>query len=603
MAEAPARFGPSPVPGGVRFSVWAPGARTLELILSPGPGERRLAMVAGEQGYFELVVPGAGAGLRYLLSRDGGPPVPDPASRFQPDGVFGPSEVIGLGAHLRGAVDWAGLRPDELVIYELHVGTFGPEGTYRGVQDRLDHLAGLGITALELMPLAAFPGRHNWGYDGVFHFAPFAGYGRPEELTALVEACHQRGMAVILDLVTNHFGPEGNAMWSVAPAFFRPDRPTPWSAGHAWELDPVLRYFDEVALAWTRDYRMDGLRLDAFHAVPGAARATHLGRMVRALDDHLARHEPDRRLFVLLESVDNEVSLLRQSTPRVTVAQLCFDLQRAAHALLTGERHGEFVDFGRPDEELGRCVADGFAFRGRYSRHHGRVLGEAEPLPGWDHVVGFLQNHDSCGNRYLGQRLDSLVRGGERGRDLLDAATALLLLHPAIPFLFMGQEWGCEQPFHFFTDFPEELGQSTQRGRERGFREMGPAPWPESAPGCQDPEALARSRLRWDTLEDPPHRRRLQLVRRALAARRDLVAATSRRVTDASVMRDGARYVIKIAGHGGGSGFVLCADLETTGTSPPPADAELLFTTRGPGDDPLAAPSTSLWRHTGSKPR
>jgi len=603
MVETPARFGASPVPGGVRFSVWAPGAHTLDLVLAPGPGERRLPMIAGDQGYFELVVSGVGAGLRYLLSRDGGPPVPDPASRFQPDGVFGPSEVIDPGALLRGDAGWPGLRPDELVFYELHVGTFSPEGSYRGVVDRLDHLVELGVTALELMPLAAFPGRHNWGYDGVFHFAPFAGYGRPEELAALVEACHQRGVAVILDLVTNHFGPEGNAMWTVAPAFFRPDRPTPWSAGHAWELDPVQRYFDEVALAWIRDYHMDGLRLDAFHAVPRSARATHLGRMVHAIDDDLAQHGPDRRVFVLLESVDNEVSLLRQSTPRVTVAQLCFDLQRAAHALLTGERHGEYVDFGRPDEELGRCVADGFAFRGRYSRHHGRVLGEAEPLPGWDHVVGFLQNHDTCGNRYLGQRLDSLVSDRERGRELVDAATALLLLHPAIPFLFMGQEWGSEQPFYFFTDLPEELGRATQRGRERGFREMGPPPWPASAPGCQDPEALGRSRLRWDALDDPPRRRRLRLVRRALAARRDLLAATSRRVADTAVRRDGARYAIEIAGRAGGPGFVLRVDLETTGTSSPPAHAELVFTTREPGDDPLAAPSTSLWRQTGSNRR
>jgi len=569
------RFGPTLLPDGVHFSVWAPGAARVELVLHASDETRHL-MTPEVGGFFALTVPGVGPGARYRLSRDGGPALPDPASHFQPEGVHGPSEVVDL-ALPSTTPGWRGLPPRELVIYELHVGTFSPEGTYAGVQARLPHLQRLGVTAIELMPLAAFPGRHNWGYDGVFHFAPFAGYGTPAQLTALVQACHRAGIAVILDLVTNHFGPQGNAMWSLAPAFFRPDRPSAWSAGHDWAAEPVLRYFDEVARFWIHAYQLDGLRLDAFHAVPGAARGTHLSRMVRAIDHGL---EPGRQVLVLLESVDNQVSLMDCATPRVSVAQLNFDVQRAGHALLTGERHAEYADFAHPEQELGLCLERGFAFAGRHSQHHRRVRGEARGLTSWDQVVGFLQNHDTCGNRHLGQRLDTLLDdalGGHR----LRAATALLLLHPHIPFLFMGQEWGSRGPFHFFTDFPEALGQATQRGRMALFHE--PRAPDADAPGCQDPEAFLRSHLPWDELSNPEAQAHLELVRQLLALRRRLLPHISRRADDVRLRRDGQQFTLELLDETRATAALLLCNLDPARPMPLPDEAagmELLLGTR-----------------------
>jgi maltooligosyltrehalose trehalohydrolase len=475
------------------------------------------------------------------------------------------------------------------VIYELHVGTFTDEGGYRGVADRLDHLAGLGVTAVELMPLAAFPGGRGWGYDGVFHFAPFPGYGRPRELLALVDACHERGIAVILDLVTNHFGPEGNSMWSLAPGFFRPDRPTSWSAGHAWHLDPVMRYFDEAALHWIRAYGMDGLRLDAFHAVPAEVRGEHLGRMVRIVDEHLSAEEPGREVLVLLESIDNQATLLCAGTTRVNVAQLNFDFQRSAHALLTGERHGEYRDFGEPERELGRCLEEGFAFRGRWNSHSGRVIGDGGKPVRWGQLVNYLQNHDTCGNRHLGQRLDVLSAGG------LEAATALLLLHPAIPFLFMGQEWGAKTPFHFFTDFPDALGEATQSGRLRLFRELGPGPWEVQAPGCQEPDAFARSVLRWEELDRPDHRKVLDRVREALAVRRQVIGQMGLDVSGVELRRIGACFLLRIpAREPDAPPFLLCANLGDAPVDRPPG--ELLFAPRQCDDKVIPAATTCLLR-------
>jgi malto-oligosyltrehalose trehalohydrolase len=578
------RFGPLITDEGVRFRLWAPGATEVRLLIEDTAHQLH---PVGE-GFFEVTVRDAGPGTRYRFRRDDGPDLPDPASRWQPEGVHGPSEVLEIPPPRD--TNWLGRPPEELVIYELHVGTFTCQGGYRGVLDRLDHLADLGVTAVELMPLAAFPGSRGWGYDGVFHFAPFRGYGHPRELPGLVDACHQRGIAVILDLVTNHFGPEGNSMWSLAPDFFRPDRPTSWSAGHAWRLDQVKRYFDEAALHWIRTYGMDGLRLDAFHAVPPEVRGEHLSRMVRIIDEHLCSNEPEREVLVLLESIDNQASLLRTGTPKVRVTQLNFDFQRAGHALLTGERHGEYRDFGDAERELGRCLEDGFAFRGRWNSHCGRVIGDGGKPASWGELVNYLQNHDTCGNRHLGQRLDALVDEPRR----LEAATALLLLHPAIPFLFMGQEWGARTPFHFFTDFPDALGEATQSGRLRLFREMGPGPWEVQAPGCQEPAAFARSVLCWDELDRPAHRKILDRVREALAARRQIVGQMSRDVSEVELQEASGLFVLRIpAREPERPAFLLCANL---GDEPADRPAgELLFATRG-CEDTIPPATTCLLR-------
>jgi maltooligosyltrehalose trehalohydrolase len=590
MAQDETRFGAQLTGRGAHFRVWAPGARQVELCLDRGT----LSMTGSGDGFFELAVVDVAAGARYRYSRDGGDPLPDPASRSQPDGVHGASQLVDLDFPWTDDA-WRGRLPEELAIYELHVGTFTDDGTYRGALQRLDHLAALGVTALEIMPLAAFPGARGWGYDGVFHFAPFAGYGRPADLQALVDGCHARGLAVILDVVTNHIGPEGNAMWTLAPDFFRPDRPTAWAAGHNWDADPVLRYFDEMAVFWATAYHVDGLRLDAFHAVPERVRHLHLRRMLDALDRAL----PQRRRFtVLLESVDNDASLLEHPSPRLHLCQLNFDFQRATHALLTGERHGEYSDFDHPEQELARCLRSGFTFLQRYSTYHRRVRGESTGPTSWDQVVSFLQNHDSIGNRYLGQRLDRLV-----DEDRLRAVTALLLLHPAIPFLFMGQEWGATTPYHFFVDLPPELAASVSAGRRRGFRELGAegeaalADDVERPPDCIEEESFRRVRLCWGELEEPAHQARLELVRQLLALRRELLPQIDRRVEAISVAQVDAVLAVRIGARAGGAPHLLLTNLGGSSIEDaallPPTDATLIFST---SPDPRSPRSTQLYR-------
>jgi maltooligosyltrehalose trehalohydrolase len=585
------RFGPSLREGGdgATFRLFAPGAGRCELLLEAGCSRApcRVELSPAEGGFFEADVDGVGPGARYRFSRDGGTPLPDPASRFQPDGPFGASELVELERRWRDA-GWGGPCAAEMVVYELHLGAFTEEGTWAAAAGRLDHLAGLGVTALEVMPVAAFPGRRNWGYDGTFHFAPFAGYGRPEELAAFVEACHDRGLSVILDLVTNHFGPEGNAMWGLAPAFFRPDRPTAWSAGLDWERRAVLDYFDEAAVLWIRDHHMDGLRLDAFHAVPAEHRAVHLASLVGAIDRALPR---GRRAHVLLESRDNQTSLLELATERVEVTQLNFDHQRAAHVLLTGERHGEYSDFAEPEVELGRCLGEGFAFRSRYSRYNRRVLGEARGPARWDQVVSYLQNHDTSGNRCLGERLDHLVDD-----DRLRAATALLLLHPAIPFLFMGQEWSARTPFHFFTDLNPALGRAVDEGRRRLFREIDGAEELAAAPPCQDPAALSRSRLRWDEAAEPARAAHLELVRTLLGLRRELRPRMSPRIEETAVERRGRALLVTIGpAERDGAAHLLVANLEERPLELA-APGELLFGTRPPRPGLVPPLCTQLYR-------
>lgn len=533
------QFGAHLTTDGARFSVWAPNANGVVLLLNPqSPKECLISLPPIGNGFFEQQVSDVSPGTRYFFSADGAPAIPDPASRFQPDGVFGASELIDLTFAWNDS-HWWGLNPQELLIYELHVGTFSPEGTYAGIMQRLDHFLSLGVTALELMPLAAFPGRWNWGYDGVFHFAPFSGYGRPADLQALIDACHSRGIAVILDIVTNHFGPEGNAMWSLAPTFFRPHCPTAWSSGINWEAEPVLQYFDEIALFWAREYHLDGLRFDAFHAIPEPARRIHLNRMVAALDKELPAQ---RHFLVLLESVDNQVSLLNMSTSHIHVTQLNFDYQRATHALVTREAHGEYQDFAhRPEEELAQCLATGFAFKNRYSEYHRRIRGESARPSSWDSVVNFTQNHDTIGNRYRGQRLNRLT-DSER----LQVTTALLLLHPGIPFMFMGQEWNASTPFYFFVDFPDHLVSSIVAGRKRGFREVNWATCTDRSPSCEEEAAYIQSVLNWVEVEHHPHVDILKQVKGLVGLRKQVLPLMSRATNEVYLKREGAVYYLQI---------------------------------------------------------
>ena len=509
----PNRFGPVIEACGVSFRLWAPGAHSVALV----QGGARAAMQRSDDGWFTLTVPDARPGTRYAFRIDDDIDVPDPASRFQPDDVHGPSEVIDPKFAWR-ATDWKGRPWHECIFLELHVGTFTPQGTFRGVIDKLDHIAAVGFTAIELMPVADFFGRWNWGYDGVLLFAPDAAYGRPEDLKGLIDAAHQRGLMVFLDVVYNHFGPEGNYLGRYAPQFFS-KADTPWGIAIDYEQPEVRRFAIENALAWLGDYRFDGLRLDAVHAIAPPGRTlllTELSQAVGALAGATGRH-----IHLVLENDNNEARLLDPTTdpPRGQYrAQWNDDYHHAFHVLLTGEAEGYYGDYGKPEPHLRRTIAEGFAYQGEPSPHRqGCARGETTARLPPTAFVNFLQNHDQIGNRALGERLTQLAQP-----HALEAALTILLLAPAPPLLFMGDEWGAREPFPFFCDFKGALAESVRRGRRREFAAA------YARHGCDVPDPLAEQTMRlaaldWAKAEASAQRARLDLVRRLLAARKALV--------------------------------------------------------------------------------
>jgi maltooligosyltrehalose trehalohydrolase len=509
--NAPPRFGPRLDSDGVTFRLWAPGARQVELCL-----DRRHAMPQQSDGWCELTVPRAKAGTRYRFRIDDELDVPDPASAFQPDDVHGPSEIIDHAAFAWQSKDWRGRPWHEAVFLELHVGTFTPAGTFRAAIEKLDHLVDCGITAIELMPLADFFGSRNWGYDGVLLYAPDSAYGRPDDLKALVDAAHARGLMVFLDVVYNHFGPEGNYLGRYAPAFFT-EAHTPWGNAIDYRVPEVRAFAVENAVHWLRHYRFDGLRLDAVHAIvaPGEPAVLHdLSRAVGAL-----ARETGRLIHLVLENDDNAAQLLdpAQDPPGGRYrAQWNDDYHHACHVVLTGERTGYYADYADdPHADLARCLAAGFAYQGEPSRHRkGQCRGAASAHLPPAAFVNFLQNHDQIGNRPLGDRLTALAPAAA-----LEAMLAVTLLAPAPPLLFMGEEWGSDQPFPFFCDFSGGLAEAVRKGRKNEFPEayarLGDD-WPDPLSG----ETFGAAVLDWSAPEREPYRGRLALVRRLLDLRR-----------------------------------------------------------------------------------
>ena len=515
--------------GGVRFRLWAPAAEQVDLEFDDPSGKpHRAPMSHIGDGCHELRTDAAGAGSRYrfLISGPlarGAPPVPDPASRFQPDGVHAASEVIDPLAFDWRDGDWRGRDWEGAVIYELHLGCFSPPGTFAGAAERLEHLADLGVTAVELMPVAAFPGSRNWGYDGVLPFAPHAGYGRPEDMKTLVQTAHGLGLMVLLDVVYNHFGPEGNYLHLYAPQFFTERHQTPWGAGIDFDgphSAMVRDYFVQNALYWLTEYRLDGLRLDAVHAIADDSERHILTEIAEAVQAGPGR---ERRIHLVLENDGNQARYLARRAdgrPRWYDAQWNDDFHHAAHVLLTGERDGYYADYAkRPAARLARCLAEGFGYQGEPSAFRGGApRGEPSVQLPPTAFVSLLQNHDQIGNRALGERLASLA-----APQALRAATAVLLLAPSPPLLFMGQELGTRRPFLFFCDFGEDLAESVTEGRRREFahfeRFADPAAR-ETIPDPNDPGTFDRSRLDWTELEDEVHRDWLRLHRDLLALRR-----------------------------------------------------------------------------------
>ena len=505
--------------GGTNFRLWAPGAQVVTLVLAP---DRQYLMQAAADGWHSLHVADAGAGTRYRFRLGDDLLVPDPASRSNPDDVHGASEVVDPQAYVWQDTDWVGRPWHEAVVYELHIGTFTPEGTFAAAQGKLKDLATLGVTAIELMPLADAPGRRNWGYDGVLHFAPEASYGTPDALRALVDHAHSLGLMVLLDVVYNHFGPDGNYLHGYCPEFFNAAHQTPWGAAinYDGEANPAVReFFVANALYWVEEFHADGLRLDAVHQIRDDSPVNIVEEIAQAL---AAGPGVDRQVHLVLENDANQASrLLRddEGVPLTSSAQWNDDLHHAAHVLLTGETDGYYADYAdQPQQLLAKALAEGYIFQGQASQHHGLPRGEPSAHLPPTAFISFLQNHDQIGNRAMGERLSALSDPRQ-----LDALYACLLLSPHIPMLFMGEEFAASTPFLYFCDFEGELAQAVSNGRRNEFKRFAIFADEAARARIPDPNAEAtftQSKLRWDERDAAPHSARLALVRELLALRR-----------------------------------------------------------------------------------
>jgi len=475
--------------GRCHFCVWAPLAEGVEVHIV-GPQERFIPMQSSGRGYHEVKAEDVEPGTLYLYRLDGAKERPDPASRFQPQGVHGPSQVVDRRFEWDDH-HWTGLRLEDHVIYEIHVGAFTDEGTFDAVIGRLDELKELGATAVEIMPVAQFPGRRNWGYDGVYPFAVQQSYGGPAGLKRLVNACHRKGLALILDVVYNHLGPEGNYLGDFGPYFSDRYR-TPWGLALNFDgpaSDEVRRFFIENALDWVTDYHIDGLRLDALHAILDISPRTFVEEL--AANVHERADQLGRRVYLFGESDLNDARLARPPDKGGCGLDGLWndDFHHCLHALLTGERTGYYQDFGRVTQ-LAKAFREGFAYTGEYSVYHQRRHGvPSRDIPA-ERLVVFAQNHDQVGNRMNGERLGQLV-----SFEGLKLAAAVVLLSPFVPLLFMGEEYGETAPFQYFVDHSDpDLVEVVRQGRREEFAAF---KWQGEPPDPQDEATFRRARLEW----------------------------------------------------------------------------------------------------------
>ena len=493
-----------------RFALWAPAQTRLKL----RNGGRDLDMARQGDGWFHCTLPRAETGEAYSFVLDDGTVVPDPAARAQMDDVHGPSRLIDA-ADYRWRHDRPGRLWEEAVIYELHIGTFTPEGTFAAAATRMGDLADLGVTAVEIMPVAQFAGNRGWGYDGVLPYAVHPAYGTPDDLRALVDAAHGAGLMVLLDVVYNHFGPEGNYLNLYAPDFFDASRQTPWGAAIAYDRGPVRRFFVENALYWLRDFRLDGLRLDAIDHVQDRSDPEILVEIAQ----QVRRAFPDDAIHLTTEDNRNVTHLHAREDGRVPLytAEWNDDWHNAAHVIATGEGEGYYADFAdTPHAHLARALAEGFAYQGQKSPQTGRPRGAPSAHLPPAAFVDFLQNHDQIGNRAFGERIDALAP-----QPVVRALRTILLLSPHIPLMFMGEEYGETRPFLFFTDFHGDLADAVRQGRRREF--AGFAAFADGAvsaiPDPNAAETFAASRIDW-AQRDGAGQDRLEETRSLLRVRR-----------------------------------------------------------------------------------
>jgi maltooligosyltrehalose trehalohydrolase len=457
------KFGAEILNGEVRFRLWAPKVREVLVVLNGGPP---LSMNRTPQGWHEILCPDCPAGTRYKFQLErGGLEVPDPASRYQPLDVHGPSEVIDPHRYAWLDGDWRGRPWEECVLYELHIGTFTTEGTFLGAIERLDWLAHLGVTAIEIMPVSDFPGTRNWGYDGVMLFAPDSSYGKPDDFKALIDAAHARGIMVLLDVVYNHFGPDGNYLPSYSPVFTERHH-TPWGAAVNFDSDgsQVVREFViENARYWIEEFHLDGLRLDAVHAIKDDSTVHVLEEMSAVI-----RQLPiDRHVHLILENEENEASRLERNDRGEVIrytAQWNDDLHHALHCAASGESSGYYGSYAGDTDRLGKALAEGFAYQGDFMAYRGSMRGEPSSHLSPTAFVSFMQNHDQVGNRAFGDRITAVAP-----EPAVRAIASIYLLLPQIPMLFMGEEFGADQPFPFFCDFEPELANRVRDGRRAEF--------------------------------------------------------------------------------------------------------------------------------------
>jgi len=586
--NTPYEFGPQFLPDGrIIFRLWAPSAEKVDLIFAPEGKNIHFAMQPKPDGWFHSIVNcPISFPCRYFFQIDNELKVPDPASRLQDRDVHGPSLLVSGGKQQENDKGWSGRPWSETIIYELHVGTFTNEGTFAAAAEKLDYLVDLGISAIELMPVSDFPGKRNWGYDGVLHFAPAGSYGTPAELRSFINAAHARQLMVFLDVVYNHFGPEGNYLYCYAKPFFTDRHKTPW--GNAINFDgrrakTVRRFFIENALYWLEEYGFDGLRIDAVHAIFDNSTTHVLYELAEAVRQGPGR---ERHIHLMLENDANESHFLRQpgnSKKSCYAAQWNDDIHHAFHTLLTGETTGYYQDFSVDAiDYLGRCLCEGFAWQGersvfRGNKHRGEPSKDLPPTK----FISFLQNHDQIGNRAFGERISRLSR-----TEALKAATAALIIAPTIPMIFMGQEWAATNPFFFFCDFEADLAGKITAGRRREFSSFPEFSTPQSRARIPDPaseETFRRSKLNWQEIEQENHRQWHAFHRHLFQLRRGKIIplldailpeqATYRKLGHAALqaqwkLRDGRTLQLQLN----------LGEREIAGVKPPWGDAEAIYT-------------------------
>ncbi|MBB3660858.1 malto-oligosyltrehalose trehalohydrolase [Rhizobium sp. BK650] len=550
-------FGPRISACATQFRLWAPLQNQIALSFEEG---ETTDMVRSDDGWHRCEVGSPRPGTAYSFILENGLSVPDPASRYQPRDVHGPSEVVDPDAYRWRTTDWGGRSFDDLVLYELHVGAFTQEGTFAAAIDRLDHLKSVGVTGIQMMPVADFPGRRGWGYDGVLPYAPDSSYGRPEDLKRLVDEAHARGICVFLDVVYNHFGPDGNYLPLYAPLFTDRHK-TPW--GNAINYDgngsrPIREFIIQNAIYWITDFRFDGLRLDAVHAIKDRSEEHLLHELARRVREAAGK----RHVHLIVENEDNDGSLLERDEdghPRFFSAQWNDDIHHVMHVAATGETFGYYADYGDDIAKLGRALAEGFVFQGEHMPYRGQKRGTRSSHLPPSAFVSFIQNHDQIGNRALGDRMTVSRQGA-----VLRALAGVYLLSPQVPMIFMGEEWGAEEPFPYFCDFDEELNEKVRVGRRQELSRL-PGFDADDLPDPTTEATFLSAKLDWTNLESDNSTQWLDFYRELIVLRRQRIAPILM-----DIVRGGGRHRLSAGGGlivewalSGGSRLRLMANLSS----------------------------------------